>query len=943
MRTPTLILSFLFSMPCLAGEPQCHKLFEKEGTNNGFLENIRGSNVPDIDFLGNRNEYDQPNFLITTDGATAFLMNYGDQSKLFEIGSLGTSPKVTRFNQTFKKIETALTKDRLKIIQLYFSEDSTVLRVLDKKTGRQVRHEVIPWPRQRDWIFKYVAPGFSVYTTGPNTIKILSHSTLRTRTITTPFELSKIVVNPEGYLAALSAEGIGDSSVTAFKISTGERVSQYNFGFKLTSLDAVMQQGRSVVLRQESPQGLKLEIYNVGKDRPIFSQNVSHEIGSGMLNSGKTFYHSHGYDGKIIVYTPEKQRDPVAVYATSNNENEPKAAPDRNSLLFTTEHGYKVFDALTSNVHSFRNSQLVRSDNINSFLGVNRTQNKVIVVTHEDDPQGETSGVTRIVEINTENKTTKIQTEVDNMNPRGVVGSSDVQMVWNRENLITYSLRPLSSIDAAPKAEKFLNAIAEHFNSGIYLNEPETTLRLILQLGELSPSSINEILKKYPQVIATLEKLDPLTPRNRTDEISLRNQAEALLANLNPGNLTPTEVARLFRPLIKIMDSQKLSEAVIKFANQILKITETSTSPEINLIPSYNRFKLIKEEIKRQLGLPWKAISDVVVNYDQNLNAKVVIFGSSPIDNSTPNELGFHSIIKSEFKVDRARTATVSWRHGNKRQSATIKSRPLNAKDIRPTRSDGPDYDSMLKDKVLGGAVVIPPNMDDGDGFGAELASNYKSFYKSQGYKFESANMTGTQAISFLLEKVESREIDYLVREGHSEAQTDSLVTFGNQVNIEIGRKIVNGIEEIINIFGPGKNRGNAADGAILSFSVLGRHLRGRNESSNFIFLQTACFSSDDLGRYVGMVASRGFIPLATNRSAETFVNEKSSPIRMILAGILGRKPWAAMRSDDLAIERYIFPDEDQYNLEGMGDRSKTAEIYIQRDYNVVEENDGKN
>ncbi|OQW54627.1 MAG: hypothetical protein A4S09_05580 [Proteobacteria bacterium SG_bin7] len=948
MKILVLILSLAFSVPSFAGKPQCRDLFAKEIIYDGFLESIRGINFPEIDLLRAEGDYSKPQFLKTSDGTTAFIMNYSDHSRLVEIGALGTTPKITRFNRVFAEADKALTRDR-KIVQLHSEYHSTSLSIYNADSGRLIKREAIPRPQNGKSLFRYLDANFSVYATGLHSLKILNHESLKAITINTRFNFSKVTVNPEGYLAVLSKpKKNGRTSAVIYEASTGKEITRYNFNFKAISVDAVLQQGRKLILRRATRDRDRqiLEIYEDQNHKPIQSMNLNEESKWGLLNGGKTFYYSHSYSNannqKLLIYSPDNKDRGFTKFSMADGEI-PKVASDQYSLLFRTNDGFKIFDAISGQIYFFRYSRQIKSDNIDDYLGFNRRQNKFAIVTHNEDITGDGDGVTRIVEVTPENKVVQIHTEIEEMLPEYVSGDNNVQIVANERNLIAYSPQVLGSLAATPETKDFLARLSQHFESEAYLNQPETTLRFILQLGQLSPISVEEIFNKYPMLFSTIGKLDTLTFKSRADEINLRMQMDMLLKNFNFRDLAPKEIAQLIRPLLGTIDPEKLSVAITRFANLILRKTESSLAPEIALVPSYNRFKLIKEEIKRQLGLPWKAMTDVAVAYDKHLDAKVVVFGSYPIDHSTPNKFGFHSVVKSEFNIDRNRSVAISWQHGDNRVRATVETRPLATKNIRPPRNDSPDYDAMIEDKILGGAIVIPPNIDDAEGFGSQLARNYKSFYKTQGYSFQNESLTGAQASKLLLEKVESGEIDYLVREGHSEAQTDSLVSLGGQVSIAIGRKTRGGVEERIYILGPEDNLTLPTNNGTISFSELGRYLRARSHSSDFIFLQTACFSKDDLGRYVGMTAARGFTPLATDEGADTFVNERSSPIRKILVGILGRKPWSQMRSENSSGEDYVFPDQPEYTLQGLNNRSKVAEVRIHRDYDVIIEAKDKN
>ena len=81
----------------------------------------------------------------------------------------------------------------------------------------------------------------------------------------------------------------------------------------------------------------------------------------------------------------------------------------------------------------------------------------------------------------------------------------------------------------------------------------------------------------------------------------------------------------------------------------------------------------------------------------------------------------------------------------------------------------------MKKDGQLAGLIMISKNLSD---FTPELTSQYLDYFKKNNFKIEvTKNISFENANQFVLDLAQSGKIDYMIREGHSESASETLVS----------------------------------------------------------------------------------------------------------------------------------------------------------------------
>ena len=94
-------------------------------------------------------------------------------------------------------------------------------------------------------------------------------------------------------------------------------------------------------------------------------------------------------------------------------------------------------------------------------------------------------------------------------------------------------------------------------------------------------------------------------------------------------------------------------------------------------------------------------------------------------------------------------------------------------------RFAAPNYADILRDSKMVGVVVIGSSLRD---FTGELTKEYLSYFHDQGFQFSAAEDTDLK--TFLLERIQNCEVDYFLKESHSDGDERNVFRFsrGNHV-----------------------------------------------------------------------------------------------------------------------------------------------------------------
>lgn len=345
-------------------------------------------------------------------------------------------------------------------------------------------------------------------------------------------------------------------------------------------------------------------------------------------------------------------------------------------------------------------------------------------------------------------------------------------------------------------------------------------------------------------------------------------------------------------------------------------------------LSQYLRYKLIKESLKRELGLPFEIISDVSVFEAGPALLSVVAFSTEPMDGDL-GDFGFAYRKLSDIpRIKHNQSHVVSWKSGAREHQATILIQSLGRFSLVPKVSAAPDYQGMLADGRLTGAILFSGNLG---AFVSDLTEVYDEYLRSEGFRKTSEQVLGfEEAQASLASKIQTMEIDYMLREGHGHPSAWGLVNLTSNVRITQYQLNTRGRRESLYLIAPAHPVDHPEDRS-LTQGFLGDALRGRTQpTQQFLYVDTSCQGAGDLCALSKGVSAVGFTPVASDKEVATMTVSDGDPVYEILHGIRNQKSYrtilkALVVKDEngAVIEHgFTFPNSPEYIL-----RKSAAEL----------------
>jgi hypothetical protein len=353
--------------------------------------------------------------------------------------------------------------------------------------------------------------------------------------------------------------------------------------------------------------------------------------------------------------------------------------------------------------------------------------------------------------------------------------------------------------------------------------------------------------------------------------------------------------------------------------------------------------KFTKQPIRKLFGKQRKRFTDLSFKKSQDGTVIPIILATEPIDghNLTETDFGFYkktlpgistnnfysrfgaqqiSVLDSSSNQQRRINIyqqRVNWMHDGKEFNGTIRIRRKDGFDYLPKGKD-PHYQGLWKDGRLTGMVVISNNFSKKSS--TKLINNYIGYYKEAGFEF-SPFIQVKDTLAFLKKKISSGEVDYLIKETHSQGDEKNLFRIQEASNvIEGSRKAKDGKGERIYLIYPSPPKGRSQR---LSPQAMGLWIKERSLSGGdqLLYISSSCYSEYKASNEIAAVASPLFVDIPASSNTIVFTNTKEDAKRIILDGIRGRQTYEEMRIRLHQTPRYkqfrdndfIFPDDRRY------------------------------
>ena len=241
-------------------------------------------------------------------------------------------------------------------------------------------------------------------------------------------------------------------------------------------------------------------------------------------------------------------------------------------------------------------------------------------------------------------------------------------------------------------------------------------------------------------------------------------------------------------------------------------------------------------------------------------------------------------------------------------------------KRLLSNRKKSPDYQDVWSDRRMTGIMIIGSSLRP---FSKTLVEEYVSYFEGGGFRFESIEAPGFKP--FFLEKISSCELDYFLKESHSDGDERNVFRFNSDNHILRGsRHDSRGEREVIYLAFPppfymrGKPRTELLSNHELGQAIAERERAGCGEITYF---NTSCWAHVKARSEIEAVGSDLFLNIPSQSMSDTFLNEKGDAIRELIHSyrqgldfegfrrrLRQNKGYASGKIND-----YIFPDESRY------------------------------
>lgn len=478
---------------------------------------------------------------------------------------------------------------------------------------------------------------------------------------------------------------------------------------------------------------------------------------------------------------------------------------------------------------------------------------------------------------------------------------------------------------------------------------PILTAILKSKIVDKNPGLINEMLKTFsrtqPQLLRAIYnilKIDKKLPKNIPQDESnvCRDHSEKTEVSFALGDLksltadqdkkTTTESWLIFKPFTAELQKLPKAEldAIVDGMAETMSVN-AATTPEFDGVFQSKLYYFAKKWALDFVGESVKPTTDLAISIRGGETVPIAL-GSGEVANPSliqrEDELDGKSSFGFEFKtfdplkmsetapIGSVSTKSIAWSHDNLPYSAEAKITVLEPLANLISRAPAPDYAALKKDGKLTGMMIVGSNLSFGS---SRLVDEYLTYYQNEGFEFKPAKQV--DALAMFKKSVQSGELDYLVKEAHSDGDERNLFRanrFGKLLEGTLQRP--DGTKEVIYLLAEDENR---KESKLISNQDFGSWIRARGKNEPLIYINASCSSARKVISEIAAAHSPNFIPIPSDSSVLTFVNFAGNGTRSILEGFRDGKDFGMIRQDleqtanfKKGKDIFLFPNEPAYD-----------------------------
>lgn len=417
------------------------------------------------------------------------------------------------------------------------------------------------------------------------------------------------------------------------------------------------------------------------------------------------------------------------------------------------------------------------------------------------------------------------------------------------------------------------------------------------------------------QLAERLQALRPgfkASPCLSTEErVSLRERIKQLFTEVADQNLVGTDIYSFqhlvaLQPLVREFGyANEGSEDVV--VSKIAKAAELH--PQLQGVFPSKLYYFAKAVANPIFGRPMKFKTDVTVSQDKK-TSHVTLLSSVPAYGQPVrrNSFGFyHGVVRSlevQGDVGATHEARLEWRALGRKFAADVKlTKSGDLSHLTPPTASA-DYAALNRDGKLVGMMVVGTNM--GNMHTTMTMNQYEAFYRQHGYKFDPPAQV-PNSLQFMRETIASGELDYLVKEAHSDGDEKNLFRAARVGELRVGRRVHphTGRTQIAYLLAPKYGTGGTmvagAEGSVdelIPNQLFGEWVRAREAAGRgpLVYLNASCTSITKVVNEITATRSKLLIAIPSVTAITMFRNRDTNSTAVFLEGLHESLDWASIR-----------------------------------------------
>ncbi len=427
-----------------------------------------------------------------------------------------------------------------------------------------------------------------------------------------------------------------------------------------------------------------------------------------------------------------------------------------------------------------------------------------------------------------------------------------------------------------------LNSVLYYFESGLFRKNKRLTQKILFNVLSRSSGLYESIIGRYPELgtegyfaFKSFSEVSPAWQRAIKRYLNYFTTAR-----VNSGTIL--ESLPLLNPLknyfkhISYDDvyefSEKITEGLIEkaFENDFKGVFPSMlykfSSQYANILFSTDR-----------RNLPY--ISFIRKPYELT----PIIFSTKPIDDN-PNTLtpyGFYAKRLPTIHISKdakqgdiiLKNQEYDWTSGHESYTSVVDINVMgeSLNSVTP-KLDKINLRKFFKDGKLTGLVVFGSNLT---GEFEEPLKNYIGYFKKNGFKFDEKKIKDDDFKSTLKEKITSGEVDYFIKEAHSDGDEQNVFRINKENKVlRATKKLDNGKEEVVYIVYPAKEYDNYTSpktSVLVSNDEFAEWINKRE--NQFVMFDTGCWSISKAKEQIEKTFSSKFYDISSSTPVYMFEN----------------------------------------------------------------------